>query len=176
MPICLNCESPFLNRMFIEGKHRNLSKRKYCLVCSPFGSRNTKPLHNRTTNDYGTETLKCVLCSRIYDYNSKNRRGHTRTKCNSCIVNARRFSLKVKAVAYKGGKCERCGYDKCLRALTFHHTDPSTKMFSVSGSHCRSWESVKTELDKCSILCANCHNETHDSEDSRFDRGGPSGI
>ena len=46
--------------------------------------------------------------------------------------------LKVKAVEYKGGKCEICGYnkcgkceicgyDKCIDALEFHHLDPQKK-------------------------------------------------
>jgi predicted HNH restriction endonuclease len=66
------------------------------------------------------------------------------------------------AVAYKGGKCQQCGYDRCLNALDFHHRDPAQKDFAISQyGHSRSWERVRKELDKCVIVCANCHREIH---------------
>ena len=98
----------------------------------------------------------------MYDYNPKNTKGHTKTNCNSCTTNTRRLGLKQKCVDYKGGRCERCGYDKCLRALSFHHVDKTNKDFGISGSHARSWEKIKQELDKCVLLCANCHMEEHE--------------
>lgn len=66
------------------------------------------------------------------------------------------------AIEYKGGKCKLCGYDRCIEALEFHHIDPSKKDFSISSrGHARSWKRVKEELDKCIMLCANCHREIH---------------
>ena len=74
-----------------------------------------------------------------------------------------RSDNKSKAIAYKGGCCERCGYNKSKRALEFHHLDPSQKDFQISSStSTRSWSLVKSELDKCIMLCANCHAEEHD--------------
>lgn len=64
-------------------------------------------------------------------------------------------------VEYKGGKCSGCGYTKNLAALTFHHLDPKEKDFNISGAHCKSWDSIKIELDKCICLCFNCHIEIH---------------
>ena len=64
-------------------------------------------------------------------------------------------------IEYKGGSCAMCGYNKCDSALQFHHKDPKTKRFVLSGNHCRNWESLKTELDKCELVCANCHSEIH---------------
>ena len=75
-------------------------------------------------------------------------------------------ALKAKAVEYKGGKCFECGYSKCLAALVFHHTDPKQKDFGISGK-CRTWEKIRPELDKCQLLCHNCHNEYHDAENQR---------
>jgi hypothetical protein len=106
--------------------------------------------------------VTCKHCGRIYLYVRK--KGHTKEKCNSCSVNQRRFSLKIKCVDYKGGKCEQCGYNKSLRALSFHHIDPLKKDFQISGSHCKSWKSIQIELDKCLLLCANCHMEKHEEE------------
>ena len=69
---------------------------------------------------------------------------------------------KQKAVDYKGGKCIVCGYSKCLSALEFHHTNPEEK--EGYNSHW-TFERNKNELDKCILLCANCHREIHEMED-----------
>lgn len=73
-----------------------------------------------------------------------------------------RKRLKVMAIAYKGGKCILCGYCACEQSLVFHHVDKEMKNFNLSfRGFTRSWESIKKELDKCEILCANCHGEIH---------------
>ena len=77
-------------------------------------------------------------------------------------VHKRRKKVRSMAVAYKGGQCARCGYDRCVEALEFHHTDPTKKDFGVSSKgYTRSWKRVQEELDKCVMLCANCHREVH---------------
>lgn len=86
-------------------------------------------------------------------------------KCRSEAVQRRRDKLKQLSVDYLGGKCSRCGYCKCIQALDFHHKDPTQKDFSIAHKgHTRSWERVKSELDKCILLCANCHREVHADE------------
>jgi hypothetical protein len=56
----------------------------------------------------------------------------------------------------------RCGYDRCLEALEFHHIASGEKDFGISArGHSRSWEKTRQELDKCILLCANCHREIH---------------
>lgn len=75
-----------------------------------------------------------------------------------------RSNLKRQYIEYKGGKCETCGYNKdCLSAYHFHHEDPTQKEFSISkASHQKRQNNVYAELDKCKLLCSNCHAETHD--------------
>ena len=75
-----------------------------------------------------------------------------------------RQRLKEKAIEYKGGKCQHnnCGYNKCNRALEFHHLDPNEKDFGISSYTTLSWDKIKKELDKCILVCANCHREIHD--------------
>ena len=77
-------------------------------------------------------------------------------------VHARRKKVRKMAVEYKGGKCEVCGYDRCIEALEFHHNDLSSKEFGISAKgYTRSWNNVMKELDKCMLICANCHRELH---------------
>ena len=63
-------------------------------------------------------------------------------------------------VEYKGGSCNLCGYSKCLNALDFHHLNPKEKDFSISNTN-RSFEKMKSEIDKCIMVCSNCHREIH---------------
>lgn len=71
-----------------------------------------------------------------------------------------RNDKKEKLVEYKGGKCEICGYNKCLSALQFHHKNPEEKEFGLS-KKTYSFDKLKEEADKCILLCANCHAEIH---------------
>ena len=68
---------------------------------------------------------------------------------------------KQRAIDYKGGKCACCGYNKCRAAMEFHHTDPLKKEGETSKLKGGTWERFKKELDKCILLCSNCHRELH---------------
>lgn len=84
-------------------------------------------------------------------------------KCNVERVQNRRDKTKLMAIAYKGGKCQCCGYNKCNSALEFHHINSEEKDFGISAKgYTRSWESIKKELNKCVLVCANCHREIHE--------------
>jgi predicted HNH restriction endonuclease len=77
-------------------------------------------------------------------------------------VSKRRKRIREMAVAHKGGACAICGYTRCPAALEFHHPDPTQKDFSISADgSTRSWERVKREIEKCQLVCANCHREVH---------------
>src|SRR3989338_9159731 len=94
----------------------------------------------------------------------ENRRYADRRTYMIAAVRKRRRKVRAMAVAYKGGKCGRCGYSRCIEALEFHHVDSSQKDFGISqDGYTRSWERVRQELDKCVLLCANCHRELHAS-------------
>lgn len=74
----------------------------------------------------------------------------------------RRKNLKKTLVEENGGKCCKCGYNKCLRALEFHHLDPSTKDFDFGQYRDCSLERARKEIQKCILVCSNCHMEIHD--------------
>lgn len=67
--------------------------------------------------------------------------------------------LKQSAVNYLGGGCLLCGYNRCLRALHFHHLNPHEKDFNISEKS--TWYDIRNEIEKCVLLCANCHAEVH---------------
>jgi len=104
----------------------------------------------------------CTVCSREYEFSKKA--GHTKSTCNTCIVNRRRRKITEMMLDYKGRVCSQCGYNKCTSALDYHHLDPSTKDFQISGNWGLSWERIRAELDKCVLLCSNCHREIHASK------------
>ena len=100
----------------------------------------------------------------LTEYGIRKRDGlpHRCRKCATEAVQRRRRKLKVMGIEYKGGKCQNpeCGYNKCVDALEFHHL--SDKDFGISSDgHIRSWEKIRKELDKCILLCSNCHRELH---------------
>ena len=111
---------------------------------------------------------KIMHCSKHGDtefacYKSGNKEHWKCLKCQTEATQKRREKVKFLAVAYKGGKCQCCGYKKFIGALEFHHINPSEKDFGISAKgFTRSWEKTKEELDKCVLVCANCHREIHE--------------
>lgn len=98
----------------------------------------------------------------------EEKNGYVRCKrCRYENLKARRHKVKDMSLEYKGGCCERCGYSKCKRALEFHHVDPKEKDFEIGSKWCnKSWVVLKKELDKCILVCSNCHREIHDEIDN----------
>ena len=73
---------------------------------------------------------------------------------------------KLELIKLKGGRCRLCGYDRNYSALEFHHTQPHDKGFSLDlrALSNRKWEKVLIEVEKCILLCSNCHAELHNPE------------
>src|SRR5262249_2255796 len=76
---------------------------------------------------------------------------------------SRGLRRKQQLVRMLAGRCAVCGYDRCLSALSFHHKDPTQKRFPLDMRHLtnRKWEAILIEARKCTLLCLNCHAETH---------------
>jgi transposase len=80
--------------------------------------------------------------------------------CRAESVARRRRRVKATLVEEAGGRCEICGYDRCLAALEFHHRDPANKRFAVAARGvARSLARARAEAAKCVLLCSNCHVE-----------------
>ena len=107
-------------------------------------------------------------CKRCGDTEPDNfyKSNGAKTKCKKChtmeVHHAKR-KIKERAVEYLGSTCSVCGYDKSVWALEFHHKDPSIKDFGWGNTR-KGWEKLKPELDKCVLVCTNCHREEHEQE------------
>jgi hypothetical protein len=111
-----------------------------CIVC-----------HNALT---GKQTLFCSIACK-----NKKHQGYPTQK-------DRGLARKLRIITTLGGKCSLCGYNKNLAAFAFHHTDPSWKQFKLDMRSLsnRTWEAVLVELEKCVLVCANCHAELHNPD------------
>lgn len=136
MPICKKCNNKFPNSIYVDGKRKKLDTRLYCLVCSPYKSYRAK----------GTGIYK---------------KRNTEEFIKSYYIT--RTNRKNDLIALKGGQCS-CGYKKCSSALSFHHRDPKTKVFGLSKEALWkfSWEKILSEVEKCDLVCLNCHAEIHE--------------
>lgn len=110
---------------------------------------------------------RCTKCNQDKPVSDFHRKNATRTQsyCKPCF-NAycveRWRKRKLEAIAYLGGKCKSCGYSEHYAALQFHHL--RDKDVSWNKLRLRSWSKIIRELDKCELLCANCHAVVHSGE------------
>lgn len=72
-----------------------------------------------------------------------------------------RKELKQKGVDFLGGKCQNCGYNKCIAALDFHHPTQNEKTDKFFKKCESTWEFMKEQIKNCILLCATCHREHH---------------
>lgn len=141
------------------------AKRRDTKYCSR--SCQAKASRYRQNNNINILEHQCGKCGKIFIIKEK---AFNRRYCYECVPfipksgSENRKIIKLWALEYKGNKCQNCGYDKCIDALEFHHTNPQEKDFSISDRKLvLDWNKIKIELDKCILLCANCHRELHSS-------------
>ena len=144
MPICKKCNQKFPNSIYVDGVRKKTDTRLYCLDCSPY-----KSYRRKGTGKYKTQAKERFLKNYYI----------TRT------------SRKEELVKLKGGKCSKCNYNKSLSALSFHHRDPKEKLFGLSKEALwkYSWDKIISEVNKCDLLCLNCHAELHEEENKKHE-------
>ena len=98
------------------------------------------------------EGLICFLCGEPIVWVQSR----CRSICGPCYCLRYLIELKKRAIIYLGGKCRRCGGVFPDEVYDFHHRDASLKEFHISRKSVR-WATLVKELDKCDLLCANCH-------------------
>lgn len=102
-------------------------------------------------------TVVCTRCESEYIYPF----GSTKDLCPNCYLGDKRELLKKRALEYLGGRCIECGYGRCVQALHFHHLRDKEWKIADMIARGHAWKRIQTELDKCVLLCANCHAEHH---------------
>jgi predicted RNA-binding Zn-ribbon protein involved in translation (DUF1610 family) len=102
--------------------------------------------------------INCSICEKEITNHKGNRK-----RCGTCATKIRRYRARKFAVDYLGGKCNRCGWIGDISGFDFHHKNSSEKDFTINALTVanKKWEDVKSELDKCELLCALCHRLEH---------------
>ena len=163
-----SCSAKHNNRLF--PKRTKESSCKSCSTpisssrafCSPTCRQSSKPLATKQ------ELKTCIMCRELFprtkDFFYVENSGKVGSYCRPCSAKERTIRIqktKQKCVDYKGGCCQACGFSKHNSALEFHHLDPSQKDFGIGSKTSKPFESLKAELDKCALLCSNCHRMVH---------------
>lgn len=109
----------------------------------------------------GLKPRSCVICDQ--EFTPLSASANLRQYCYSCLPNgvtaSRGYFLEL--IKRKlGGSCIICGYDRCIKALEFHHINPSEKEFTISSDIIKVKEAIE-ESRKCILICSNCHKEIH---------------
>ena len=91
-------------------------------------------------------------------WHQKNKAEHRKSiRSYDAIRRAKNRKIARRLLVFKG--CYICGYNKSFYGLCFHHVDPKNKKCCVSALVGRGYslETIRAEIDKCVIRCANCH-------------------
>ena len=107
-------------------------------------------------SEFDTQSVTRIYC---YACSGDSTRSKYKTRKHQKTVLRR--SMKLQGIKMLGGKCSRCGYDRCVDALEFHHVNPVEKEFKLGSGNTMSWQEYKRELAKCILVCSNCHKEIH---------------
>ena len=121
-----------------------------------------KPL-DKFSPDKRNKDGRCGICRSCYQvgYFSDPERNKELTEQRRL----KRKERKQEAIAYKGGKCNDCGGEFHPSVYEFHHLNPLDKDHEPGSLLRYSWKRLVAELDKCVLLCANCHRVRHWRED-----------
>ena len=113
-------------------------------------------------------------CSKCKEYKDENEYYQSSirkaTYCKLCFNNytiERWKRRKIQAIQYKGSKCIDCNisYPNANPVIfDFHHLDPSQKDYDWNKLRLMSLDKIKKELDKCVLLCSNCHRVRHSND------------
>lgn len=163
MPICKKCGEEWKRQVNVNGVLREINgsstgSRRYCYKCKPIGVRNNRDL----TRDPKTLMFPIIDGKRHYSEQGK------------FLLNAKNYWIatnrKKALVDMKGGCCSVCKYDKSLRALHFHHLFDKKFGLNYKNLMHKPWDELIAEINKCIVLCGNCHAEEHDQTDEQQEK------
>ena len=129
---------------------------KQCNVCKEIKSLDLFSFRNKQKGQYQSKCRECYNSYNKTYYNSgENQKQKDR-------VRAYKKDLRVRYQAWKSTQqCSVCG-ENAVECLDLHHIDPSTKEGELSSlTVFGSWDKILKEINKCTVLCANCHRKVH---------------
>lgn len=101
---------------------------------------------------------ECKECSKLYHKAKYTEQYGEKAKLRARETHAK---LREHLLQYRlEHPCICCGEDEPA-CLDFHHLDPNEKDFQIAGSQQRSWTKILAEIEKCVVLCSNCHRKVH---------------
>jgi len=114
--------------------------------------------------------INCQYCEK--DFNFFRDGGGKRKSCYDCVPEGKandasylRRLIKTKAVNLKGNVCHCCKKSFPQSVYDFHHLDPAQKDFGLGQKDSTiKWKAVESEIDKCIMVCANCHRMIHSKD------------
>lgn len=134
---------------------------KKCCRCGEIKDENEFGFQRRHGKDGRRKSLtrrsECKICYNLYMKKYLSGRESHKDLVKKSKNEKRNFVSELKLSL----GCAKCGYKKCARALHFHHLDPQNKGFEISWATFKgiSIEKLKAEIEKCQLLCSNCHAE-----------------
>ena len=119
--------------------------------------------HGKLPKDYAV-SRRCLKCGETDPNKFYGNKRQICAKCHNQVQLKTGRENRQFAVDYLGGKCEQCSFDKHPSAMDIHHVDPSSKDPGFSTMRYWNRDKIKAELDKCILLCKNCHAILHAEE------------
>jgi len=160
---CPDCPAGvLLPRSAFRENTKEKNGKKYSMVVAR--CRKHEAQHN---NEYQTTKVESGICRRC---SLPLAEGKTlcpiHLEAENKRTQSKRHEYKKSVVEFLGGKCLDCGLQTLFVSVyDFHHRDPNCKDFNITSKAQRSFDSIKSELLKCELLCANCHRIRHEKQE-----------
>jgi hypothetical protein len=170
--ICTQCQIGFSieNDSFRKRKKRYPNYRPFCSQkCVHLNQKKLKEIKIKTQKPsvHTTGFKTCPSCKKektVDEFGRRDGRNGIQSYCIPCVYESqmkRWVQRKLDAITYLGGQCKLCGGKFHFASYDFHHRDQTEKEFEWYKLRLKKWELVTKELDKCELLCRNCHSVVH---------------
>jgi len=131
---------------------------KRCFTCKEYKAFELFSKCKRNPDGYQRE---CKACKKIRDADYYKRNPEVYLKHNK----QHRETLRQNLIEYKTGlKCEICNESRPWCLAFHHHNNDKDDAISQLVSRMCSWDRVLKEIEKCTVVCHNCHADIHHKE------------
>lgn len=170
--LCKSCNRSFKYYFYSEEKQKTIYlSRVYCYDCNPSGKRPKRLEDFIIVN--GVQCKRCIYCNQsksLDEFHMNESRSKRRdsgcSECRNRQKSEKRYELKLRCLRHLGHKCVDCQLSNAHPAIyDFHHE--GGKDFSIGNelscghNHEKAFVKLLPELNKCVVLCSNCHRLRH---------------